>query len=167
MGREARQRADARGIPEGVPYILDRYGRPITAGCEIALLQPTMVTLVVRRLTTAVSVDPRAQPLPPGMLRVECTAQMVFLAPKDRPQGEFLLARVPEELIAAGVLRERPEGEAQIVQGARDAAEAEEEEEVEVPELPQGPLGVLEGGKGQEAATEPEASPIALTDPRD
>ena len=109
MGRDARVNRESRGLPEG-SFILDRYGRPITAGCEMTFMQPATASVLVQSIAPAVQLDPRQQPFPPGMVKIVGVMHFSFLAPKGVPQREFVLARTVDELIAAGMLRERPEG---------------------------------------------------------
>lgn len=131
MGRDARINRESRGLPEG-SFILDRYNRPITAGCEMTFMQPTTASIYVQAIEPAVQMDPRQQPFPPGMVRITGVAHFTFLAPKGVPQREFLLARTVEELIAAGVIQEVAAGEVPqdgegiaVPQADRRAAEPE------------------------------------------
>jgi hypothetical protein len=105
MGRESRMNRESRNLPPGT-FILDCYGRPITAGCEIVLLQPHVGRVYVQSIETAVQMDPTQKPLPPGMVKITGMAHFSYLAPKGVPQREFMLARSVEELVMAGVIRE-------------------------------------------------------------
>lgn len=136
MGRDARINREQKGAPTQGHYILDRHGRTVTAGCELVLTQPVVQSLLVQSITPAVQVDPRAQPLPPGMVKVECLAHMTFLAAKGVPQREFILARSVQELIDAGMLREVPEG-AEVTGAEVAVPQAEGQEQQE--ELPLDP----------------------------
>lgn len=153
MGRDARINRERKGLPEHGQYILDRYGRPVTVGCEMTFMQPTVASLFVQAIEPAVQMDPRQAPIPPGMVKVTCLAHFTFLAQKAQSQREFVLARDVPELIEAGMLREVPEGAA--LSGA----------EVKVPEED------ARGEEPEEPLPPPTPGPklVALTDadPRD
>lgn len=139
MSRESDANHARRGTTPGEPFILDRFGRAITAGSELVLMQPAVTTILVRSISAAVNVDPRAPQLPPGMMRVRGIATFDILAPKGVPSGEFILARTREQLIAAGVIKETPEGQAP----GPDAVTVAEEGEPVRPEPPVGPKLVM------------------------
>lgn len=94
--------------------IQDRYGRAITAGCEIDIGAARGTGNVFVQTITP-SMDPRH---PAGMVRITAVTQYAFLLPAGQPIPEFLRVRTPEELVAAGVLQERPDlteaGEGQV-----------------------------------------------------
>ena len=100
MGREERVR-DA--LLHAAPLvILDRYGREIREGCEIALASPTFCGVVVESITPALQAN-----MPADAVRVRAICRYEFYLPKGQAQPNFLLLRDRTELEAAGIVKRR------------------------------------------------------------
>jgi hypothetical protein len=111
MGWEdaAKKRAEKILLEAAPMQLLDRYGRPITEGCEVVFGQTPIGGVVVTEMAPVM--DPRA---PVGTMRVRLLCRYEFFLPKNQ-QVDWMRIRDRAELVAAKLIREREPGEGEVV----------------------------------------------------